>query len=123
MLEPAGEELLVSGVKSWGILWVSLDLHFCCLAYRDNKSYNTEMGLSQISELYMGMQRFPCKEGGVGKHPLLPSVDQDNAEHYVPCECPHVEVTRGRARPGFPLLPLCKGRPLNLPDSVSLPGN
>lgn len=56
------------------------------------------MGLFQISELYMGMQRFPCKEGGVGKHPLLPSVDQDNAEHYVPCECLHVEVTRGRAR-------------------------
>lgn len=50
VLDPAGKELLVSAVKSWGILRVSLDVN-CCLAYGGNRRNNTEVGLFQISEL------------------------------------------------------------------------
>lgn len=56
MLEPAEKKLLVTAflvrvVRSWGILWVSLDLNFGCLAYGDNKKNDMEIGLFQISEL------------------------------------------------------------------------
>lgn len=50
VLDPAGKELLVSAVKSWGILRVSLDVN-CCLAYGGNRRSNTEVGLFQISKL------------------------------------------------------------------------